>query len=193
MASCTTSIYVPQVRIGQRTAMEAIKETSRIVISRPYRQRSRQHLSWPVVALALMLVASACRQAPEEQLVQVELKEFSIGADKTSAEAGPVTFTAVNAGTENHELMIIKTELDLLSLPTVETGAVDVPHEAGVAARGVEVVGEIEEFPAGETRSATFELEAANYVLICNLVETMPDGTTDVHYKEGMRASFTVE
>jgi hypothetical protein len=153
------------------------------------------------------VVASACQRTSGQQAVNtdalVELKEFAIGVPtieveysipggkrtyvfKSSAEAGQVTFKATNRGTENHELMVIKTDLDLTSLPTDERGAVD---EAGA---GIEVVGEIEEFPAGETRSASFDLEAGSYVLICNLVVTK-DGTLQAHYKEGMRASFKVE
>jgi uncharacterized cupredoxin-like copper-binding protein len=179
---------------GRETVLSALsfhrstERTKGILGSVSYPQQSGQWLRRLLVPMALLMaVASACRQAPVQQVIQVELKEYAIGSDKTSVEAGEVTFTAVNQGTENHELVVIKTELDLLSLPTVETGAV---NEEGT---GIQVIGEIEEFPAGETKSASFDLAAGNYVLICNVVETEEDGTIKAHYKEGMRASLTVE
>jgi len=36
------------------------------------------------------------------------------------------------------------------------------------------------------------DLDAGNYVLICNIVEE-EDGETVSHYQEGMRTPFTVE
>jgi hypothetical protein len=53
------------------------------------------------------------------------------------------------------------------------------------------VIGEIEEFPPGETRSATFVLEAGAYVFICNVFEEEEEG--EAHYELGMRTAFTVE
>lgn len=55
---------------------------------------------------------------------------------------------------------------------------------------GVELIGEIEEFPVGETDSASFELDAGNYVLVCNIYD---EGEQEAHYAEGMRLAFTVE
>jgi hypothetical protein len=81
--------------------------------------------------------------------------------------------------------VVIKTDLAADALPTSEEGAVD---EAG---SGIEVIGEIEEFEPGETQSATFDLEAGSYVLICNVVEE-EDGEKEAHYKLGMRTAFTV-
>jgi hypothetical protein len=58
---------------------------------------------------------------------------------------------------------------------------------------GIEVVDEIEEIPVGESRSLTVDLEAGNYVLICNILQEEPNGTLEAHYSEGMRTGFTVE
>jgi hypothetical protein len=120
--------------------------------------------------------------------VAVTLQEFSINPDSDSAAAGEVTFEATNEGPNDpHELVVIRTDLAADALPMSEDGGVD---EGG---EGIEeVIGEIEEFPVGETESATFDLEAGSYVLICNVVEE-EDGELESHYVEGMRTPFTVE
>lgn len=119
--------------------------------------------------------------------VAVTLQEFSINPDSDSAAAGEVTFEATNEGPNDpHELVVIRTDLAPEGLPTTEEGGVDEEGE------GIEVIGEIEEFPVGETESATFDLEAGSYVLICNIVEE-EDGELESHYVEGMRTPFTVE
>ena len=53
-----------------------------------------------------------------------------------------------------HEFVVIATDLAITELPTVEDGSVD---EAG---EGLEVIGEIEDIPVGETQSVTLDLEA---------------------------------
>jgi uncharacterized cupredoxin-like copper-binding protein len=54
---------------------------------------------------------------------------------------------------------------------------------------GVELIGEIEDIPVGETLSVTLELEAGNYVFICNIWD---EDEQEAHYQEGMRTSFTI-
>jgi len=136
-------------------------------------------------------------ETPEEGVINVNLTEYIVAPSPESAPAGTVTFTAKNIGGEDHELVVIKTDLAEDELPTSEDGGVD---EAG---EGIDVIGEIEEFPAGEEQTASFELEAGAYVLICNIVETAvvhegdatpsePDGEPFSHYAEGMHAAFTV-
>ena len=58
------------------------------------------------------------------------------------------------------------------------------PTEGGlVPASDVDLVAEIEEFPASTTQQLTLNLSAGGYVLICNIPG---------HYDLGMRAGFTV-
>jgi hypothetical protein len=52
------------------------------------------------------------------------------------------------------------------------------------------VIDEIEDIPVGETQSVTVDLEAGNYVLICNIFD---ETENEAHYAEGMRIAFTVE
>lgn len=115
--------------------------------------------------------------AAEGTTVEVKLTDTTVEPDRTSVPAGPVTFAAENAGTTEHELVVLRTELAADELPV--TGA-----KVDEDAVGVEEIGEIEEFAAGETESATFDLAAGPYVLFCNVPG---------HYAAGMRSPFTVE
>lgn len=117
--------------------------------------------------------------------VAVTLQEFSVGTDPASAPAGSVTFDATNDGPDDqHEFVVIKTDLGLTDLPTDENGAVDEEGD------GIEIIDEIEPFDVGETKTLTVDLEAGSYVLICNVWD---EEEQEAHYQEGMRTSFTVE
>jgi uncharacterized cupredoxin-like copper-binding protein len=138
-------------------------------------------LVWLFVPIALVLTACG---GDGESTVDVTLQEFAVTPSSSSVDAGSVTFDASNDGPEDeHELVVIRTDLDPTALPTDENGAVDENGE------GIEVIGEIEEFPPGESRSATFDLESGNYVLICNIYD---EEEQEAHYAEGMRTTFEV-
>ena len=107
--------------------------------------------------------------------VRVSLDEWSIEPDVSSVRAGKITFIADNIGKAEHELVIVRTDLAPDALP-VAGGKAD-EDAAG------EEIGEIEEFPAGETERGTFTLEAGTYVLLCNIAG---------HYELGMTTAFTV-
>ncbi len=115
-----------------------------------------------------------------EGALHLSLNEWSItdedGGAIPSVPAGEVTFEAHNDGQTIHELVIIKTDTDPADLP-VESGRVD-EEAAG------EEIGEIEEFAAGGIEVGTFNLEAGNYALICNI---------PAHYEQGMYAQLVVE
>jgi uncharacterized cupredoxin-like copper-binding protein len=132
---------------------------------------------------AAVLALGACG-GDEGGKVGVTLQEFSIATDTTAVDAGEVEFAATNDGPNDvHEFVVFLTDLGPTDLPTDETGAVD---EAG---EGVELIGEIEDIPVGETKSVTLELEAGSYVFICNIYD---EDEQESHYQEGMRTSFTV-
>lgn len=120
--------------------------------------------------------------------VKVVLQEFAVVPDVASIEHGKVTFAATNAGPDDpHELVVFKTDLGILNLPASAEGKVD---EEGA---GLTFIGEIEEFDPGKTGSATFDLAAGRYVLVCNIVQDEPDGTKESHYLKGMTIEFTVK
>lgn len=116
--------------------------------------------------------------------VSVELTEFSLTPDPPKVQSGEIYFLAKNIGGEAHELVVIRSDLPADGLPT-EDGKV--PEDE------VDLVGEIEPFSGGSEASTVFDLEAGNYVLICNVVEEEEGGELESHYEEGMYTSLTVE
>lgn len=146
---------------------------------------SRKLGALTAAAVVMALVLASCGGG-EESTVDVTLQEFAVLPAEDTVPAGSVTFQATNEGPNDpHELVVIRTDLAPDALPTTEEGGVDENGE------GIEIIGEIEEFPPGETESASFDLDAGTYVLICNLVE-QEEGQTEAHYSLGMRIGFTV-
>ncbi len=143
----------------------------------------------PAIALALFvfgaLVAAGC-SSPASSVaggttVKVTLTEWAVVLDKASVPAGKVTFEVTNAGTQfQHEMVVLKTDLDPAKLPADSTGKVDEANS----------VGEVPETDMGKAGSVTIDLAAGKYVLICNIVET--SGGHESHYNQGMRIVFTV-
>jgi hypothetical protein len=120
-----------------------------------------------------------------ETTVEVRVQEFAVIPAQESAPAGSITFQVQNTGPDEvHEFVVIRTDLASDALPTDENGAVE------EGAEGVEVIGEIEDIPVGETQSVPVDLEAGSYVLICNIWDEEEE---EAHYTMGMRTAFTVE
>ena len=111
-------------------------------------------------------------------VVEVGLAEWHVSADPIFVSPGEITFNTSNEGGLPHELVVLRTDIGAGSLP-VSDAKVD------LAAAG-EVIGEIETdmLPAGGSASATFNLPAGNYVLLCNV---------PAHYEQGMRSAFGVQ
>lgn len=107
-------------------------------------------------------------------IVPVTLHEWSVVTEPGVAAPGPLLFQVANAGTLEHELVIVRTDLAAATLP-IRDGIVD--------AEALEVAGEVEAMARGERVEAEFGLEAGAYVLLCNLPG---------HYEAGMRVAFTV-
>jgi hypothetical protein len=149
----------------------------------------RARLMAALAALALVGTAGCAGAKPAAGgNVDVALQEWAVLPASSSVNAGPVTFKVANNGPDDpHELVIVKTVLGPGDLPTNEFGKVD---EEGA---GVEVIGEIEEFEPNTTETATFDLAAGSYVLICNILQDEPDGSKEAHYTMGMYVPFTVK
>jgi len=119
------------------------------------------------------------------EAVSVSLSEWVVTPDKNTVNSGPMTFRITNNGpADAHEFVVIKTDLTPDSLPVDANGNVD---ENGA---GVTIIGEIEGIAVGANAQATFDLEPANYVLICNIWDA---GEQEAHYAEGMRVAFTAQ
>ena len=119
--------------------------------------------------------------------VSVTLQEFAVRPSMASMPAGTVTFVAKNTGPDDvHEMVVIRTDLDADALP------VDRDGKAAEEGTGITTLGETGDIAVGETKEASFELLPGKYLLICNIVQTEPDGSLEAHYKVGMRTAFTV-
>ncbi len=118
--------------------------------------------------------------------VDVTLSEWVLEPDPASVSAGKVTFHAKNEGQKKHEFVVFKTDLAPDALPTTADGKVD---EEGA---GVQHVDEIGDLDVGKSADLTVDLQPGKYVLICNILAQVA-GQTELHYKKGMHAAFTVQ
>ena len=132
------------------------------------------------VFATLSFTAAACGgsdgAAPDGAGVAVQLLEWGVTAKPSAVAAGPVTFTAKNAGMHEHNLVVFKTDFAPEKLPMVN-GVVD------ETAAGVKAIGAVQALSSKQTRSLTVTLAAGAYVLACNLPG---------HYGSGMRSALQV-
>lgn len=129
----------------------------------------------PALALAVAggaAFAASGRDTASASTVRVKLTEMKVVAPKQQAQAGRVTFVALNAGTVEHELVIVR-----------DGGSGRLPVRAYKAQEGNGVIAEIEDIEPGKTGRLTISLERGRYLLICNIVG---------HYQLGMSASLRV-
>jgi uncharacterized cupredoxin-like copper-binding protein len=117
------------------------------------------------------LAASAVRAAHSRPgtTVKATLNEMRITVSATRVAAGKVTFVVRNAGTVEHELLVI---------PWPKAGKLSVAHFR--ADEGASL-GEVSELKPGKTGRVTLELQPGRYLLICNL---------SGHYQLGMQAAI---
>lgn len=109
-------------------------------------------------------------------VVQVTEKDYSIVLSKGTIRPGQVEFDLSNQGPSEHEFVIFKTDLAQDQLPT-KNALVD------ETASSLTKVYEQNQYPADTSKTATVNLDAGNYVIICNLPG---------HYQQGMHAALTV-
>jgi uncharacterized cupredoxin-like copper-binding protein len=110
--------------------------------------------------------------------VGVTEKDFTVELDTTSAKAGSTSFEVDNEGPSTHEFVVFATDLAPDALPVGADGNVDEEGD------GVTHIDEIEDIGSGCQASLTVDLDAGNYVLICNLPG---------HYAAGMHAPLKVK
>lgn len=103
---------------------------------------------------------------------RVTLDEFSVNASPKSISAGKVKFSVKNAGSDEHELVVLRTNTAASKLKV-----------SGGRARTSGEVAAIKDIAGGRSKSRTVTLKKGHYVLICNLPG---------HYQQGMRADLTV-
>jgi uncharacterized cupredoxin-like copper-binding protein len=110
--------------------------------------------------------------------LRLTLADFSISPAATGVGAGTVQIAAANRGNVEHELIVVKTDVEPGSLP-VKGDKID---EKGLE-KGA-LIGEIAGVRPGASDAGSFKLKAGKYVLFCNLPG---------HYKAGMHGSLVVE
>jgi uncharacterized cupredoxin-like copper-binding protein len=117
------------------------------------------------------------RPSPEStNSVSVVEQNYGIYLDTTAVPAGQVEFDLSNLGPDQHEFVVFKTDLAAGALP-VDNGQVNENASA------LQKMDEQQEYPSGESRTLTLNLDPGHYVLICNLPG---------HYQQGMHVDFTV-
>ncbi len=125
------------------------------------------------LALAATLTTASPTAAATATHVGVTLKEMSVTLSAATVPSGSVTFDVTNAGAVEHEIVILKTDIDAGSLPP----NVD---EAGKVAE----FGHVDEIdPVTGTMALTVDLRPGNYIVLCN---------KPGHYAAGMFAALTV-
>ena len=106
--------------------------------------------------------------------VAVTVNQSSLGAAPASVTSGKTTFKVTNAGSENHEFVVLKTDTPQDQLTAGTDGTVS---EDGK-------VNELDPFSANATKTLTLNLKPGNYVLLCNLPG---------HFQRGIHAALTVQ
>ena len=129
-------------------------------------------------ALVIAFIVAACGGGAKASIVRVVAQEWSFQPSVASVGTGPVTFEVVNRGKQEHELVILKTDLPAAALK-MRANEDKVDEDASG-----KNVGEVEGIEAGHTKAGTFDLPLGRYVLLCNIAG---------HYKAGMVLSFEVK
>ena len=108
---------------------------------------------------------------------------MSIELSQSYAPAGKVSFLITNAGTMDHEMVVLRTDQPADSFPI--TGFEGEPNRFNEDAKGLTNVGETGD-PAmkpGTSMMLTIDMAQGHYAIVCNL---------NGHYAAGMHQDFWV-
>jgi Uncharacterized copper-binding protein len=108
--------------------------------------------------------------------VTINMSEFFFKPNDVTVPAGKVAITAPNIGKVEHELVLLKTDVDPAKLKT--------EHDLEVNEEAYSGPGEIPDVEPGQTGRTTLTLKPGTYVMICNVPG---------HYKAGMYGRLTVQ
>ena len=121
--------------------------------------KTRVWLAFAACLLAVtLLLPGAALGHKGPATVRVTIKEWTFTPSVPSVGPGKVTFVVRNAGTMEHEFVVLRSNLPPLRLPM-----------EGNQAKEIGMRGEIEEFGPGLTKRLTLTLKRGKYVLLCNL------------------------
>ena len=131
-----------------------------------------------VTGLIIAVSAAAGCGGEDATAVSVSLGEWFVRPSQAAFKSGTVTMTVKNDGTIDHQFLVIKTERPPEAL-VVDQQSYDVDERASGTP-----VGKLASFGPGHTESVSLAMSKGSYVLLCNL---------PAHYRQGMRAPFTVQ
>jgi uncharacterized cupredoxin-like copper-binding protein len=139
-----------------------------------------RHASVTIPAV-LALVLAGCNGGSEpptgqagDGTIGTTIRDFAIALEEHSTPAGSTAFDITNEGPSTHEFVVFRTDLAEDALPV---------DGATVAENELDLVDEAEDIAPGVGTTLTVDLDAGNYVVICNV---------EGHYRAGMHASLTV-
>lgn len=153
----------------------------------PSARRSTSLISLSSLAIVALLAlgASACSDegggsngdggGESGETIGTVINDFSITLDPATATAGAMTFEITNDGPSEHEVEIFRGAADPASIEV----------ESGVALLDdFELITEAENIVPGASASLSADLDAGEYLIVCNL---------PTHFEQGMYTAFTVE
>ena len=110
--------------------------------------------------------------------IKGSLAEWNVNVDAVKAYAGDVKFDIENRGSIDHEFLVVKTTYDHGKIPIVEADKRFSEEDPGIT-----VIDEIKEYPAGQRKTLSVNLDPGTYELLCNI---------EGHYGNGMHVKFEV-
>jgi uncharacterized cupredoxin-like copper-binding protein len=112
---------------------------------------------------------------------------MTLTASPATAPAGDVTFVVKNAGTIDHEAVVLKTNVAYNKIPINNAGDPPAPVKAGADKVSEDTnIGETGDpnLKPGDTRTFTIKnMTPGDYAIVCNIAK---------HYGLGMRAPLTI-
>jgi uncharacterized cupredoxin-like copper-binding protein len=108
--------------------------------------------------------------------ITIQMGDYFFKPKDVAVSAGKVAITAPNKGKVDHELVLLKTDVNPANLKTEKDGEVIEEAYSGP--------GEIPDVESGESGKTTLNLKPGTYAMICNVPG---------HYKAGMYGRVTVK
>jgi uncharacterized cupredoxin-like copper-binding protein len=137
-----------------------------------------------LIAVGLLLAVGAAgatfpqaASAQDGTHMTLTLNEWAILSEVPEVAAGEITFDVMNTGEDVHEVIFIRSDMDITTLPPSRVrGEVD---EEAIG----EYIGGFEDVQPAAMASGAINLTPGRYILLCNLTN---------HYAKGMVSTLQV-
>lgn len=124
-----------------------------------------------LLSFGYIVIMQQARLKNNVSTIDIIENEWNLKFDNKIIYAGQVTFNVINQGKAEHEVVILKTNLDAETLIFKSNGV-----EIDESASG-QIVGEVKSIQSEKTGSVVVNLYSGKYLLFCNIPG---------HYKAGM-------